>query len=126
VEMRGISAAGKIYFRTAFPVVLLIRPQAKMNYDATRSPANIEAERSILGAVLLANAARRVFLLPPQAIPHLHTIYTARFVFSIAITKSHSAFFRSQPTNFIKCDAEFSIFSWTLTISARSHYFKQS
>jgi hypothetical protein len=37
VEMRGGRAAKEIYFRTGFPVVLLIRPQAEKDYDATHS-----------------------------------------------------------------------------------------
>ena len=47
--------------------------------------------------------ARRVFLVPPQAIPHLHTIYTAQRGFAIARPRPGSAFFRSNPTNFIAC-----------------------
>ncbi len=95
-----------------------------------RMPANVEAERSILGAILFDNhayndaaehlkpedfsidahrrvysrmmdlsesalpIARRVFLTPPQAVLHLHTIYTASLVFPIARPRRGSAFFR--------------------------------
>jgi len=53
-------------------------------------------------------ATRHVILVPPQTVPHLHTIYTDQLVFPVAGPASGSAFFRPHPTNFIVCDVEFS------------------
>jgi hypothetical protein len=72
------------------------------------------------------SATRRVILVSPQTVPHLHTIYTDQLVFPVAGSVTSSAFFRPHPTNFIMCDVELRTFSSTLTIRARSLYFKQS